>query len=1252
MNDTSFCWIARKEKKVMNFFGDKGRLFLAGATLALAGLARPAVAQTITEFPLPNTASHPYEIAIGPGGDLWFTEVTPVAIGRISTDGTITEFPIPRPYVFLGGIVAGPDGNLWFTESDSEGGTAALIGRITPGGAVTEFPLSNGGYNPCDITAGPDGNLWFTECSIGGNAIGRITTAGVITEFPLPTRGPGYYPYAITSGPDGNLWFTEPNRIGRITTEGIITEFSIAGSPALGGITSGPDGNLWFTEFTGKIGRITTAGVITEFAVPTGQSLPFKITAGPDGNLWFTELYGNKIGRITTAGAVKEFPVPTAGSGPAGITVGPDGNIWFTESNKSQIGRISLITPVIYPCVPAPDHLCSLSLMSGRFQISVSASDADSGVLAVGQAVPQGDEFGYFSLPQLTGDPALPEVVVKMADATSLSPGGGWFWVFYSALTSLPYEITVTDTATGQVRTYWSDGFCGGADTSAFPGGAAAGAKKLSTVRTTLSASGDTLSLLGNRFQATLTATNPRGGTTAPGAAIPQGDRFGYFSLPAFTGNPNFPEVFVKMIDATSLPGGDFWLFHTGLTDLRYTLTVTDSVTGAVKTYQNDPSDPARLCGGADTAFSMTPTSPPAARGKIAFVSSRDGNPEIYTINTDGTNLTRLTNDPAVDEEPAWSPDGQRIAFVSERSGNYELYVMNADGSGVVRRTFSNSYTQNPSWSPDGTKIAYSTLSNGSANLWVVSPNAGGPGPTLLFEAPGWDAQPSWSPDGTKLALVSDWYAYDFVYDIFLINADGSGFTGLTGDIFVDHVDYLGPSWSPNGATIAHVVNERVGFDQYITTLAVMNADGTGRTPLISAATWAKSSWSPDGQVIAFTSGTTNALNVSWVAADGSASGLIVSNGWNPSWRPVGSGAGQAITEFVLPVGGSPQGITAGPDGSLWLTEISAQFSLSGMIGRITTEGVVIEISQPLYPQPKFIVTGPDGNLWFTQDDSCDNGFSSVGRMTPAGVLTEFWQPFCRVLGDITVGPDGNLWFTWNGQSVPFVFSYGVSRITPTGVVTDFPVPRAVGIAAGPDGAIWFTEGGSVYSGEGGLDRIGRVTATGAVSEFALPAGSAPTGIAAGPDGNLWFTESSGNKIGHMTTTGTVTEFPIPTPGSRPMHITHGPDGNLWFTEELGNRIGRITTAGAITEFPIPLPDSRPFDITSGPDGNIWFTHLRANSIGRLNVVRAGPGPQIPKIVPTPRGTPAPIPFRTSSADSTTGNACQRGCEALLEQLQ
>jgi TolB protein len=265
------------------------------------------------------------------------------------------------------------------------------------------------------------------------------------------------------------------------------------------------------------------------------------------------------------------------------------------------------------------------------------------------------------------------------------------------------------------------------------------------------------------------------------------------------------------------------------------------------------------------------------ACGNIAFVSARDGNPEIYSVHDDGTGVSRLTHSAQKDDEPAWSPDGRRIAFISARSGSDEIYVMNADGSNVVRRTFSGG-SQGPSWSPDGTKIAYSTVSNGSANLWVVSPDAGGP--TLLFESPGLDYQPAWSPDGARLALVSDWYAYDFVYDIFLVNADGSGFMSLTGPD-LDQIDYFSPSWSPTGAQLAVAITE----DDYIARLGVMSSDGSGLTPLISAVPWTTSSWSPDGQRIAFTSGSPGARDISWVASDGSASGLIVSNGWNPSWR-------------------------------------------------------------------------------------------------------------------------------------------------------------------------------------------------------------------------------------------------------------------------------------------------------------------------------------------------------------------------------
>ena len=79
----------------------------------------------------------------------------------------------------------------------------------------------------------------------------------------------------------------------------------------------------------------------------------------------------------------------------------------------------------------------------------------------------------------------------------------------------------------------------------------------------------------------------------------------------------------------------------------------------------------------------------PATNGKIAFVSDRDGNQEIYAVNLDGTGLKNLTGNPSTDAEPAWSPDGTRLAFTSNRDGDNEIYVTAADGSGVTRLTTS-----------------------------------------------------------------------------------------------------------------------------------------------------------------------------------------------------------------------------------------------------------------------------------------------------------------------------------------------------------------------------------------------------------------------------------------------------------------------------------------------------------------------------------------------------------------------------------
>ena len=244
---------------------------------------------------------------------------------RRRATAAITEFPAGESPT---NIASGPDGNLWFTEL-----FRSSIGRITPAGGVTMFsegitpmpPYSMGGL--LAVAAGPDGNVWFTEGE--RDKVGRITPSGVVTEFSQGIT-PGSFTGAIAAGPDGNLWFTENrvSQIGRITPSGVVTEFSDGITPGglqgtgLGDIAAGPDGNLWFAEPGNRIGRITPSGVVTEFPLDIDLGSPGGIAAGSDGNVWFREEgspsgLGAGIGRITPSGVVTFFPaqVATLGGG-------------------------------------------------------------------------------------------------------------------------------------------------------------------------------------------------------------------------------------------------------------------------------------------------------------------------------------------------------------------------------------------------------------------------------------------------------------------------------------------------------------------------------------------------------------------------------------------------------------------------------------------------------------------------------------------------------------------------------------------------------------------------------------------------------------------------------------------------------------------------------------------------------------------------------------------------------------------------
>lgn len=149
----------------------------------------------------------------------------------------------------------------------------------------------------------------------------------------------------------------------------------------------------------------------------------------------------------------------------------------------------------------------------------------------------------------------------------------------------------------------------------------------------------------------------------------------------------------------------------------------------------------------------------------VLWVSTRNKNPDLYTVDADGKNEQRLTSDPATDFHPAWSPDGKQIAFSSGRSGRQKIHRMNADGSGTKRLTDGEFLDAWPAWRPDGKQIAFVSNRSGNYDVWLM--NADGSQLINLTKNKARDTSPAWSPDGRKLAFVS---TRDGGSDIYLLD--------------------------------------------------------------------------------------------------------------------------------------------------------------------------------------------------------------------------------------------------------------------------------------------------------------------------------------------------------------------------------------------------------------------------------------------------------------------------------------------------
>lgn len=200
----------------------------------------------------------------------------------------------------------------------------------------------------------------------------------------------------------------------------------------------------------------------------------------------------------------------------------------------------------------------------------------------------------------------------------------------------------------------------------------------------------------------------------------------------------------------------------------------------------------------------------------------------------------------------------------------------------------------------------------------------------------------------------------------------------------------------------------------------------------------------------------------------------------------------------------------------------------------------------------------------------------------------------------IAEGPDHALWFTENNADK-------VGRITASGQVTEFALPvgsGALGIAAGGDGSLWIAA-----HGNGSIEKL---TTGGTVTTYALTDQRSPYGITTGPGGAIWFTAQpptaggglTQGAVGTITPDGTITEYALTGAASTvPWWITAGPDGNLWFTEQRTTAdpgyVGRITPTGTLTEFAIPTAGAIPTGIAAGADGNLWFTDQNHGMVGK-----------------------------------------------------
>ena len=559
------------------------------------------------------------------------------AAGTMDGAGALATFSSPS------NVAVDGKGNAYVVDNYGN-----KVRKVTPDGVVTTLAGSGNAASvdgtgsaasfddPWGVAVDGAGNVYVSE--LGARKIRKVTPGGVVTTFAGSgatgsVDGPGAaasfnWPYGLALDGAGNLYVADAlsQKIRKVTPGGMVS--TLAGSGARGGadgtaasasfdnpmgVAVDSSGTVYVLDRSNKVRKVTPAGVVTSIAgsgvdgdddgtgTAASFSNPWGLAADGAGNVYVADTGYNTIRKVTPAGVVTTIGgsgsvghaagTGTAASfaGPNGVAVDGSGNLYVADSlnNAIRLGRnLGSAT-----CAPDGTHLC---LLGGRFRLSADYIDYGGG-RGTGKAIHLTPDTGYFWF----FDAANVEAVAKMVDFCG--SGSHNVAIYAGGLTDVGVTLHVNDTQGGTMKDYQNPlgtGFglirdgpygCLPAPSRGIAGDGIA--EETSWASPGVCApSATALCLLNGRFQVRATYQD-YGGHTGDGQAVPLTFDTGHFW---FFGAANV-ETVVKMVSFCGGGSNNVAVYAGGLTDVQVTLTVTDVLTGLVKTYTNPLGTPFQL---------------------------------------------------------------------------------------------------------------------------------------------------------------------------------------------------------------------------------------------------------------------------------------------------------------------------------------------------------------------------------------------------------------------------------------------------------------------------------------------------------------------------------------------------------------------------------------------------------------------------------------------------------------------------------